>query len=414
VARDILEYVLRDMRAADGGFFSAEDADSLPAAGAPRPAEGAFYVWTTGDVRAVLGAELGDIVAFHYSLRPEGNVPAELDAQGELKGRNILSVRRTLADTAARFGKSEADLRAMLSDAKPRLAAARAARPRPPRDDKVIVAWNGMMLSALARSAQAFDEPRYLDAALSAARFIERRMYDAGSRTLKRRYRDNDASIDGLLEDYVFLVQGLLDLYEASFDVRWLSWAMDLQARQDQLFWDAKGGAYFSTAAAASDVLVRVKEDYDGAEPSPNSVAAMNLLRLSQFTDRREWRDRADATFKAQAAQLTQAGANLPQMAAALDFSLSKPKQIVIAGEPGAADTRAMLRLVHDRFIPNKILLLADGGAGQARLAEWLPFVKTMDRRDGKATAYVCENYACKLPTSDLATAARLLDGKDR
>jgi uncharacterized protein YyaL (SSP411 family) len=267
-----------------------------------------------------------------------------------------------------------------------------------------------MMISAFARAAQVFDAPRYLDAALASARFIEGRMYDAKANALQRRFREGEASIDGLLEDYVFLIQGLLDLYEASFDVRWLSWALRLQTRQDQLFWDAKGGAYFSTRADAPDVIVRAKEDYDGAEPSPNSIAAMNLLRLWQLTDRREWRAKADATFRAQAGQLTQAGAMVPQLAVALNFSLSKPKQIVIAGEPGADDTRAMLRLVHDRFIPNKILLLADGGPGQAQLSQWLPFIKTMDRRGGKATAYICEDYACKLPTSDLRTAARLLD----
>ena len=189
----------------------------------------------------------------------------------------------------------------MLAEARQKLRDARAARPRPPRDDKVLTSWNGMMLSAFARGAQVFDEPRYLDAALASARFIESHLYDAGANVLKRRYRQGEASIDGLLEDYVLLIQGLLDLYEASFEIKWLSWAVRLQSRQDQLFWDAKGGAYFSTRAEASDVLVRVKEDYDGAEPSPNSVAAMNLLRLWQMTDRKDWRDKANATFKAQA-----------------------------------------------------------------------------------------------------------------
>jgi uncharacterized protein YyaL (SSP411 family) len=412
VARDILDYVLRDMRAPEGGFYSAEDADSPPQAGVPGAAEGAFYVWTVDQIRDAAGPAAADLVAFHYGLVPAGNVPAGQDAQGALSGRNVLNVRRTVAETAAKFRKSESETRAMLLEARQRLAAARSTRPRPPRDDKVLVAWNGMMLSAFARAAQVLDEPEYLDAAGRAAEFIESRMYDPRSRTLERRYRDGDASIDAMLEDYVFLIQGLLDLFEASFDVKWLAWAIELQEVQDKRFWDAGGGAYFSTTAEAPDVIVRVKEDYDGAEPSPNSVAAMNLLRLWQMTDRREWRDRTNAIFRAQASQLTRAGANLPQLAVALDFSLSKPKQIVIAGAPGASDTRAMLKLVHDRFIPNKILLLADGGEGQARLARWLPFLKTMDRRDGKATAYICEDYACKLPTADLRTAARLLDGK--
>jgi uncharacterized protein YyaL (SSP411 family) len=411
VARDILDYVLRDMHGAEGGFFSAEDADSLPGANASKPAEGAFYVWTADEIRAAVGDELAAVFAFHFGVQPAGNVPPKQNIQGELTGKNVLIVRHTVAETAAKVKKSDGEVRALLETARRKLVEARAARPRPPRDDKVLVAWNGLMLSAFARAAQVFDEPRYLNAAQGAAKFIESRMYDANTNLLKRRYREGEAGIDAMLEDYVFLIQGLLDLYEASFEVKWLAWAVRLQGQQDRFFWDPKG-AYYSTRAEEADILVRMKDDYDGVEPSPNSVAAMNLLRLWQMTDRMEWHDKAQATFRAQAAQLTQPRAMVPQLAVALNFSLSKPKQIVIAGEPGAADTRAMLRLVHDRFIPNKILLLADGGPAQAQIAQWLPFVKTMDRRDGKATAYICENYACKLPTADLQTAARLLDGK--
>jgi uncharacterized protein YyaL (SSP411 family) len=411
VAREILDYLLREMRGPEGGFVSAEDADSLPSARALKPAEGAYYVWRFDEIRDALAGD-APLFAFHYGVEPAGNVPAPQDAQGELKGQNVLMVRRTIAETAAKFGTSADEVRAVLANARVKLAEAQRTRPRPARDDKVLVAWNGLVLSALARAAPVFDDEGYLDAALASARFIESRLYDARTGSVKRRYREGEATIDGMLEDYALLIQGLLDLYEASFDVKWLSWAIRLQERQDQLFWDGRGGAYFSTRAEASDVLVRVKEDYDGAEPSPNSVSAMNLLRLWQMTGRRPWRDKADATFKAQAWQLTQPGAMVPQLAVALSFSLSKPRQIVIAGEPGAADTKAMLKLVHDRFIPNKILLLADGGLGQARIAEWLPFIKTMDRMDGKATAYICEDYACKLPTADLRTAARLLDEK--
>jgi uncharacterized protein YyaL (SSP411 family) len=186
---------------------------------------------------------------------------------------------------------------------------------------------------------------------------------------------------------------------------------MRLQEQQDTLFWDGKGGGYFATRAEASHILVRMKDNYDGAEPSANSVAAMNLLRLWQVTDRTDWRDKADATFAAFAGRLGTQSTAVPQLVAALDFSLSKPRQIVIAGEPGAADTRAMLRLVHERFMPNKILLLADGGAGQQQLAQWLSVIGSVSRRDGRATAYICENYVCQLPTADLGTAARLLDG---
>lgn len=411
ITRDILDYVLRDMHGSEGGFYSAENADSPIERGKPDLAEGAFYVWTASQIRDILGDNRAALFNFHYGVEPSGNVPAQQDIQGELKGKNVLIVRHTLAETAAKFKRSESDVLAALDEAREKLAAARAGRPRPSLDDKVLVAWNGLMISAFARAAQVLDEPRYLAAARAAAGFIKPRMYDASTNLLKRRYRDGHVDIDAVLEDYAFLIQGLLDLYETSFELKWLSWAVRLQEQQDTLFWDNKAGGYFSTRPQASHILVRMKDDYDGAEPSPNSVAAMNLLRLWQMTDRQELRKKADATFAALADRLGPQGAAVPQLVAAFDFSLSKPKQIIIAGDPGASDTRAMLRLVHDRFIPNKILLLADGGPGQQQLAQWLPFMKSVSRKGGRATAYICENYVCQLPTADLHVTAQLLDG---
>jgi uncharacterized protein YyaL (SSP411 family) len=410
VARDILDYVLRDMRGPEGGFYSALDADSLMEKGRPDHAEGAFYVWSADQIRQVLGEERAAIFDLYYGVTPSGNVPAQQDVQGELKGRNVLTVRQTLAEAAAKSGKSESDIRGLLAAARRELSAARAGRPHPPLDDKVLVAWNGLMMSAFARAAQVLDEPRYAEAARTAAGFVESRMYDSATGLLKRRYRDGAVEIDAVVEDYAFLIQGLLDLYETSFEVKWLSWAMRLQEQQDALFWDKSGG-YFATRAEASHVLVRMKDNFDGPEPSANSVAAMNLLRLWQVTDRVDWRDKANATFAAFAGRLASQGTAVPQLAAALDFSLSKPKQVIIAGEPGAPDTNAMLRLVHERFMPNKVVLLADGGAGQQQLARWLSVVGSITRRNGRATAYICEDYVCQLPTSDLAVAAQLLDG---
>jgi uncharacterized protein len=411
VARDILEYVLRDMRGSEGGFYSAEDADSLIEKGKPEHAEGAFYVWSVDQIRQILGEERAAIFDYYYGVIPSGNVPAQQDVRGELKGMNVLIVRRTYAESAARFGKSESDIRALLASARRELSAARAGRPHPPLDDKVLVAWNGLMISAFARAAQVLDEPRYAEAARTSAAFIESRMYDPKTGLLKRRYREGTAEIDAVLEDYAFLIQGLLDLYETSFDVREISWAVRLQEQQDALFWDPRSGGYFATRAEAQHVLVRMKDNFDGPEPSANSVAAMNLLRLWQVTDRGDWLDKANATFAMFAERLGSQGTAVPQLAAALDFSLSKPKQIIIAGERGAADTKAMLRLVHERFIPNKVLLLADGAAAQEQLTRWLSIMGSITRRNGEATAYICEDYVCQLPTSDLGIAAQLLDG---
>ena len=412
MTRDILGYALRDMRSPEGGFYSAEDADSLLEHGKPEHAEGAFYVWEAAEIERVLGAKTAAVFNYYYGVEPSGNVPERQDIQGELKGRNILVVRHTVAETAKKFGKLSSEVEKLLAESRKKLFQVRAKRPRPPLDDKVLTAWNGLMVSALARASTALDEPKYCQAAESAARFIQTELYDAKTGELQRRHREGEAAIQGFLEDYAYLIQGLIDLYEASFDVRWLEWAVRLQEKQDDLFWDASAGGYFATTGKDPSLLFRMREDYDGAEPAGNSVAALNLLRLGEMADRDDWRQKARQTFAVFGKQLEGFPQSLPQLVAALDYALSKPKQIIIAGEPGSKDTQALLRLVHDRFIPNKVLLLADGARGQEKLAGWLPFVKFIQRKDGRATAYVCEDYVCKLPTSDPEVVARLLDGK--
>ncbi|MBI2818372.1 MAG: thioredoxin domain-containing protein [Acidobacteria bacterium] len=412
ITRDILDYVLRDMRGQEKGFYSAEDADSLFETGKPEHGEGGFYIWEAREIESLLGTDTTAIFNFYYGVEPSGNVPAKQDVQGELKSRNILIVGHSLAETAKQFNKSQKEIEDILAAARKKLFAIRSKRPRPPLDDKILTAWNGLMISAFAKAAQVLEEPRYLEAAHSAAEFIQENLYDAKTNTLQRRYREGHVDIDGFLDDYTYLVQGLLDLYETSFDIQWLNWAARLQEKQDALFWDGDQGGYFSTNGEDPAILLRMKDDYDGAEPSANSLAAMNLLRLWQMTDRKEWKDKADRTLSAFSSRLQQAPTALPQLVAALDYSLSKPKQIIIAGKPDAADTRAMLRLVHDRYIPVKFLMLADGGAAQRQIAQWLPFVEYIQPKAGKATAYICENYVCNLPTSDLRVAAQLLDGK--
>jgi uncharacterized protein YyaL (SSP411 family) len=407
VARDILEYVLRDMTGDRGQFYSAEDADSPLPDNPADHAEGAFYVWEQREIEAILGKDAATIFSHHYGVRPKGNAPS--DPHNEFVNKNILIVRHTIEDTAKKFGKSESELLAILADARRQLFAVRAKRPRPHLDDKTLTAWNGLMISAFARAAQVLDEPRYLAAAQKAAGFIESKLYDPKTGKLLRRYRDGEAAIDGFVDDYAYLIQGLIDLYEASFEVKWLERAIALQNKQNALFWDNDSGGYFTTTGRDPSIILRLKDDYDGAEPSPNSVAALNLLRLSQMTDNAEFRGLAEQMFSVFSARLQRAPSAMPQMLVAFDFHLDKPKQIIIAGKPDAADTRAMLRAVHARFIPNKILLLADGGAGQQALARRLQFIKSVKMLDGNATAYVCENYVCKLPTNDVATMLRLI-----
>lgn len=403
-ARDILDYVLRDLTDPPGGFYSAEDADSPVPEGDDSPghrenAEGAYYIWTKTEIDTLLGTEDAEIFCRCYGVETDGNAPHGSDPQGEFAGKNTLIQRMTTSEAAKLLKKKESEIEQSLAASRQKLFEAREKRPRPHLDDKIITAWNGLMISAFARAAQVLCDPIYLVAASRAAAFANETLSRDGG--LVRSYRKGAGGADGFADDYAFLIQGFIDLYESSLDIAWLRLAVDLQAKQDELFEDRDQGGYFSVRADDPHILLRMKEDYDGAEPSPNSVAALNLLRLAQMTGDDTLRKRSEKTIAAFSTQAGRMPHAMPQMLVALDFLLAKPRQIVIAGKPGAPDTRALLREVHHHFIPNRILLLADGGEGQRWLEERLEFVKTAFPFDGEAAAYVCENFACRLPVSD-------------
>jgi uncharacterized protein YyaL (SSP411 family) len=405
VARDVLDYVARDMTSKEGGFFSAEDADSPIVAGVGdsshgKTAEGAFYIWTKQEIDEALG-DAAEIFDFHHGVQPYGNAPEGSDPQDEFRGKNILIERHTIAETAGHFRKTEEDVRKLLAQGREKLFSIRAKRPRPHLDDKIIAAWNGLMISAYARAAQVFDEPRYLEIATRATKFLRTNLYGEKSKLLYRNYRGGRSDIEGFADDYAFVVQGLLDLYEASFDVEWLKFAVQLQETQDRLFFDEKNGGFFSTSGKDKSVFLRMKDDNDGAEPAASSVAASNLLRLSQVRDDKQMAERARKTIDAFATTLSHFPSAMPQMLVALDYSLSKPRQIVIAGKKDAPETKALFKEVHRHFLPKTMLLLADGGEGQKYLGEENEAIRAMSLVDGKPAAYVCENFTCKAPVTD-------------
>jgi uncharacterized protein len=408
-ARDILDYVQRDMTGPEGGFYSAEDADSLVQAGKPDHREGAFYVWTKDEVDHVLGPERAKVFDHVYGIEAKGNA-GDSDTSGELAGKNILIERHSVADVAREFNSSEDQVRQLLEESRKLLLAARNQRPRPSRDDKVVTSWNGLMISAFARGAQVLDEPRYLTTARQAADFVQTKLYRENDKTLLRTYREGESKIDGFTDDYAFFIQGLLDLYEVSFDTDWLDLATALQNTQNALFWDKKGDAYFTTTGKDPNLFLRSKKDFDGAEPSPNSVSALNLTRLSWLFDNKDWHRTAEQTIDAFQVQLSRSPSSLPQMLVALDASQSAPREVVIAGKPGASDTLALLREVNNRYHPNEILILADGGPGQAYFTQKVEFFKDVHPIDDKATAYVCQNFVCQLFTNNLAVLSNLLD----
>ena len=406
-ARDTLDYVRRDMTSEEGGFYSAEDADSLLAPGKPEHAEGAFYLWSKDEIDNVLRPERAKPFEYHFGVEAKGNTPE--DPQGEFKNKNILIQRHEVSETAKKFGLSKEKAEQLIGQSRKLLFEARAKRPPPERDDKIVTAWNGLMISAFARAAQTLDDGAYLEVAKKAANFVTQKVYRAETNTLLRSYREGASEVNGFASDYAFFIQSLLDLYEASFDVRRIDMAMRLQGREDELFGDAKEGGYFSTAGGDENVLLRLKEADDMAEPSPNSVTTLNLLRIGYLLDQTDARQRVEQTLNAFAKQLASAPSSMPQMLVALSWARSKPKQIVIAGKADDGGTRALLREVHRHFVPHELLILADGDAGQKFFSNHVEFMHSVGEIHNKPTAYVCENFVCQLPTNEVKTLAEQL-----
>ncbi len=409
MARDIFDYVARDLTGPAGGFYTAEDADSAVAAGeAAEHAEGAFYVWTAAELREALG-DAAELFCAHFGVEENGNVAASLDPHAEFRGKNILAQCRSLAETAKQFSLSPEQANDRLLAAFDRLRAARANRPRPLLDDKVLTANNGLMISALARAHQVLGDAVYLTAASRAAEFVERELCDATRGVLFRGWREGRGAAEGFAEDYAYFIQGLLDLYEASFELRWLRWADRLQTTMDALFWDDQRGGYFNSAAGDASIVMRLKEDYDGAEPAPSSVAAMNLLRLDALLHDDARCARGRRTIEAFRAQWSRAPHAMPQMLCAVELALESPRHVVIAGDPRREDFRMLAAVVHESIGPRRALLAAEGGEGQAWLASRAPWIADMKPLGGRATAYVCEDFACQAPVVSAEELRRLL-----
>ncbi len=395
-AQSIFSYLLRDLAHRDGGFYSAEDADSATDPSLPGDKhEGAFYIWTSAEIDALLAPADAAIFKYRFGVEERGNV--EEDPHGEFGGRNILFQAHSEEQAAAQFKIPLEEVRRVLREVSVKLLDIRSSRPRPHLDDKILTGWNGLAISAFAKGAQVLDEPRYADAARGAASFIRRNLWDESTGVLLRRYRDSEAAIDGFLDDYAFFINGLLDLYEANFDREDLTLAMRLADRAIELFEDSANGGFFSTVAGGTDLVMRLKDDYDGAEPSGNSVMALALLRLARMTDREHYRVAADRTLQAFASKLQSAGAGVPQLLVAHAFALARPREIVLAGPRDGPGMISMLALIHRYFAPNTVVLMA------ADAAHSMPAVS------GRPTAYVCENFSCQLPVTDLADLEKQL-----
>lgn len=409
VAREIAAYAARDMRHPDGGFFSAEDADSLRDPADAHKHEGAFYVWKAAEIDDLLGKERGSIFRYAYGARRDGNARPESDPQNELAGWNTLFKAFSVKKTAEYFQKPVEEVRTLLAEGLRLLFEARGKRPRPHLDDKVITAWNGLMISGLARAGAALGEQNLLDLADKAAAFLHDRLCAEPGKGLHRSWREGERGPRAFAIDYACLIHGLLDLYQAGFDSRWLRWAAALQGEMDTHFLDAEKGGYFSVHTDMAHSVLRIKEDYDGAEPSPNSLAVLNLARLAAMLDHAAWLEQARRAIMLFGSTLDSAPSSVPVLVMAADFIERGKQQIVLAGDKASPAFQALAQVVHRRLLPHAVLLHADGGEAQHWLGSRNAALAEMKPVSGQPAAYVCQNYTCQAPVTQPAELEKLL-----
>jgi len=400
-AEEVFRYVLRDMTSPEGGFYSAEDADS-------EGEEGKFYLWSEEEIRACLEKEEADLITDLFQVESRGNFLEE--ATQEKIGTNILFLNRTLEEAAQEMEISAEALWERVENARQRLFDVREKRIHPGKDDKILTAWNGLMISAFARGAFILQEPRYVEAARNAADFVLRELRTSDGRLLHR-YRNGQAGIAAHLEDYAFLVAGLIDLYQATFEVNYLKAAVDLNREMIRHFHDDENGGFYFTADDGEELIVRRKEADDGAVPSGNSMAMYNLLRLGRMLGDAELEALAERTGNAFVNWISRAPYAFTQFMVALDLASSSSQELVITGRLHAPDTQALLKALAGRFLPYLAILFRPANETEPLIGRFADFTRSMTTINGKATAYVCSGYQCEQPVSEPAEMLSMLDG---
>lgn len=388
-AREILTYVDRDLKSENGGFYSAEDADS-------EGEEGKFYVWSTAEIKKILGEEDGNFFIETFHFEDGGNFLEE--ATREKAGTNIPHLKEELLDGT----------RARVEPLRLKLFEQRKSRIHPQKDDKILTDWNGLMISAFAKAAQVLGDETYAATAAAAADFVLEELTDEQGRLLKR-HREGESGLTAHFEDYAFFIRGLLDLYETNFEVRYLEKAIGFQEIADDYFRDSEDGGYFTVARDAEQLIVRAKKLYGGAIPSGNAMSIGNLSRLYRITGRPEFAKRNDELIRAFSGEIAQQAAAYPLVLCGLDFSFGPTREIVVSGERDSEDTKAMIAALRKGFRPNQVIVLRtpENAENLARLA---PYTDTQVSVGGKATAYVCRNFACKVPTTEIGKMLESLD----
>ena len=398
-AREVIEYVMRDMTSPQGGFYSAEDADS-------EGEEGKFYVWSETEIRDILNDDADWFIRL-FGVESNGNYKDE--ATHRLTGKNILHLRQPIDVFAEQVQQSPEEMRTKIQHAREQLVAAREQRVHPLKDDKILTDWNGLMIAALAQAGTMLQDQTFIKVAERAAAFIMQNMTDPHGR-LYHRFRGEEAAIPGFIDDYAFMVWGLLNLFEATQNVDYLEHALTWNENLLTHFGDAEQGGFFSTPNDGESLLVRTKESYDGAIPSGNSVAMLNLLRLARLTGRTELEDVASKLGQAFASQVAQAPSAYTFMMSALTFAVGPAFEIVIVGSKQDDKTHAFFNALHKVFLPNKVVVLRTDDMESSDIDRYSSFVKSLERIDSHPTAYVCQNFACHMPTTDVDNMIKLVE----
>lgn len=396
-AEQIFTYVLRDMTSPEGGFYSAEDADS-------EGEEGKFYLWTEKEIIEILGKDEGELIISIYNTSPGGNFVDEVS--GEKPGTNILHLNKNPDQAAMGLGIPRSEMDKSLEQSRQKLFDIREKRIHPSKDDKIITDWNGLMIAALAKAGRVFGNSMYTEAAEKAAKFINTSLTRDGR--LLHRYRNGDAAILGNIDDYTFFIWGLLELYESTFKTEYLKEAITLNDQMIKYFWDNNNFGFFFSPSDGEKLLVKQKEIYDGAVPSGNAVAMMNLLKLSRITADTKYETYANELATAFSTTLNDSPISHTMFMSGLDFAVGPSYEIVISGSKGSPDTEKMISTLRERYIPNKVVLFRDENS--LDITEIAPYTKSQKLIDGAATSYVCLNFVCKLPTTDPQKMLELLE----
>jgi uncharacterized protein YyaL (SSP411 family) len=401
-AEEILAFVLRDMTSSRGGFYTSIDADS-------EGQEGKFYTWRKQEIGQLLSQDEADLIATVFNIQENGNFPDETTYKDT--GNNILYMSDPLKKISSEMRIPDKELEERFEAARSKLFNAREKRIHPETDEKILTDLNGLMIAALAKAAQAFNEPKYCDAAKKAADFLLTKVRDSEGR-LYHRHKDDETSIQGFLDDHAFLAWGLIELYEATFETRYLESAIELTELMISHFRDEKSGAFYISADDAENIIVRIKDAYDGAHPSGNSIAALNLLRLAHITGKSKFEDIASSMIRTYSSIMSNAPTAFTQLLIALDFAVGPSSEVVIVGDQGAKETAAILRALRSSFLPNKVQILKPIGVEAYKIEELAEFTRNLTSEEGRATVYVCQGYRCSLPTTSVQRMLELLDLK--